>query len=105
LYPWNVSANFLVLRLISFNLDSIWSANQKIENKLDSPQSLQKVESDVASEDVTPLSHSIDDYSLVTCLAYVLYPPLYIAGPIISFNAYYHNTKSRQQTESKFLTH
>jgi D-alanyl-lipoteichoic acid acyltransferase DltB (MBOAT superfamily) len=27
-----------------------------------------------------------EDYSLVNFLAYCLYPPLYIAGPIITFN-------------------
>jgi protein-cysteine N-palmitoyltransferase HHAT len=98
MYPWNVSANFLVLRLISFNLDSIWST-RKIEKEMVPAQSLQN--RDTIPEDITTISHSVEDYSLLTCLAYVLYPPLYIAGPIISFNAYYHYTKSRQQTESK----
>lgn len=100
MYPWNVSANFLVLRLISFNLDSIWAANRKIDKEIDSPQSLHRMKGD----GLPHFPHSIDDYSLLTCVAYVLYPPLYIAGPIISFNDYYHYTKLRQQTESRYLT-
>ena len=31
-------------------------------------------------------SHPMETYSFANFLAYVLYPPLYIAGPIMSFN-------------------
>ncbi|THH01688.1 hypothetical protein EW026_g1057 [Hermanssonia centrifuga] len=31
-------------------------------------------------------THALDDYSLVNYISYVLYAPLYIAGPIITFN-------------------
>jgi D-alanyl-lipoteichoic acid acyltransferase DltB (MBOAT superfamily) len=55
---------------------------------------------DTGYDDIANISHPSFDYSLVSSLAYQLYPPLYIAGPIISFNAYYHYTKSRQQSES-----
>jgi protein-cysteine N-palmitoyltransferase HHAT len=51
-------------------------------------------------EELANISHPSADYSLVSCLAYQLYPPLYIAGPIITFNSYYHYTKSRQNSES-----
>lgn len=30
--------------------------------------------------------HSLEFYSFANYLAYVLYPPLYIAGPIMTFN-------------------
>lgn len=29
-----------------------------------------------------------DQYNLVTYLAYILYAPLYLAGPIITYNAF-----------------
>jgi D-alanyl-lipoteichoic acid acyltransferase DltB (MBOAT superfamily) len=34
----------------------------------------------------TTTSHPLAAYSFRNYLAYVLYPPLYIAGPIMSFN-------------------
>jgi D-alanyl-lipoteichoic acid acyltransferase DltB (MBOAT superfamily) len=32
------------------------------------------------------IAHSLETYSFVNYIAYALYPPLYIAGPIITFN-------------------
>ena len=32
------------------------------------------------------VSHSMDTYTYMNYIAYLLYPPLYIAGPIITFN-------------------
>lgn len=34
----------------------------------------------------TTQTHSLDTYTFWNYLAYVLYPPLYIAGPIMTFN-------------------
>lgn len=51
-------------------------------------------------DDIENSSYPTSEYSFMNCLAYILYPPLYIAGPIISFNAYYHYSKFRQQSES-----
>jgi hypothetical protein len=37
------------------------------------------------------LNHdSHKDYGIFPYLAYVFYPPLYIAGPIINYNAFYY---------------
>ena len=33
---------------------------------------------------VTP--HNLESYNVINYVAYVLYPPLYLAGPIITFN-------------------
>ena len=34
----------------------------------------------------TVLSHDVETYSFVNYVSYALYPPLFIAGPIITFN-------------------
>jgi membrane-bound O-acyltransferase GUP1_2 len=31
-------------------------------------------------------SHDLESYNVINYVAYVLYPPLYMAGPIITFN-------------------
>jgi len=56
-YPrWHISFNITMLRLVSFNLDRIRS------------------------------TENADRYTAMNLIAYALYPPLYIAGPIISFD-------------------
>lgn len=32
------------------------------------------------------MPHPLEDYSFINYLAYAIYPPLYIAGPIMTFN-------------------
>ena len=52
---------------------------------------LQKKEADLSSlseRDRIEYSCQKQDYSFLNYLAYVLYSPLYLAGPIISFNYY-----------------
>jgi D-alanyl-lipoteichoic acid acyltransferase DltB (MBOAT superfamily) len=34
-------------------------------------------------------AHRLDSYNLLNYFAYVVYPPLYIAGPIMTFNDFY----------------
>ena len=53
-----------------------------------------------------PLSRAGDtvhDYSWQNYLAYVLYPPLYIAGPIITFNSFIEQIKKQQRTPLKAI--
>ena len=38
-------------------------------------------------------AHPIQDYSLMNYIAYVTYTPLFIAGPIITFNDYVYQSK------------
>lgn len=52
-----------------------------------------------AAETHRPLSQ----YNFVNYLSYTLYAPLYIAGPIISFNAFVENTHNRQRAEDPLL--
>ncbi|RKP12464.1 MBOAT, membrane-bound O-acyltransferase family-domain-containing protein, partial [Piptocephalis cylindrospora] len=78
---WEVHFNFSMLRMISYNLDYFWAIRQgyeALEEAIDSssPTPKQRVQRPL------PLS----EYSLLHYLAYTLYLPLFLAGPIITFN-------------------
>ncbi|KAF9071627.1 MBOAT, membrane-bound O-acyltransferase family-domain-containing protein [Rhodocollybia butyracea] len=83
-YPrWHINFNITMLRLVSFSMDYYWACKQR-----------DLVEVQVNSIGLTSLnekqrqttSHPEETYSFINYLAYALYPPLYIAGPIITFN-------------------
>ncbi|KAG0376065.1 glycerol transporter [Mortierella sp. AD032] len=79
---WDVTFNFTMLRLVSFNLDYYWSLRQTREERL-------KIDHDRAPEsDKERVSTPTftEDYNLVNYLAFTLYAPLYVAGPIMTFN-------------------
>ncbi|KAL1301714.1 hypothetical protein AAFC00_005923 [Neodothiora populina] len=81
---WEILFNISVLRLISFNLDYYWSLKQtgsdSIEKQLD-PANL-------SERDRVTISAKPADYTFRKYLAYTLYSPLYLAGPILTFNDY-----------------
>ncbi|RMZ80913.1 hypothetical protein DV737_g2743, partial [Chaetothyriales sp. CBS 132003] len=86
---WDVLFNITVLRLISFNLDYYWSLNSAgsrsaspIEKKQLDPSSLSE------RDRVSIPAPAVHFTSLPTYLAYTLYSPLYLAGPILTFNDY-----------------
>lgn len=76
---WHVMFNISMLRLISFSIDWYWA------------------QKDAGNSTSDPGSH---DFSPRNYLAYVLYPPLYIAGPIVTFTSFVDQVK-RQTTVSK----
>ncbi|THW71295.1 glycerol:H+ symporter-like protein [Aureobasidium pullulans] len=80
---WEILFNITVLRLISFNLDYYWSlsASSSLEKKQLDPSNLS--ERDRVSVPSKPVDFSFRNY-----LAYALYSPLYLAGPILTFNDY-----------------
>ncbi|EIW65751.1 hypothetical protein TREMEDRAFT_72521 [Tremella mesenterica DSM 1558] len=65
---WHISFNITMLRIISFAMDYHWR--------------------NTVTPVKTPLPH--DQYTFINFLAYSLYPPLYIAGPIMTFNDFMH---------------
>ncbi|KAG2073070.1 MBOAT-domain-containing protein [Suillus decipiens] len=78
IYPrWHISFNITMLRLVSFNMDYYWAYNSREGENLNST-STEKQRAN------TPLP--LEDYTYRNYIAYVLYPPLYIAGPILTFN-------------------
>lgn len=73
-YPrWHVSFNITMLRIVSFALDYHWREAAPITQPGD-------------HRERTRSSLPESQYSLVNYIAYTLYPPLYIAGPIMTFN-------------------
>jgi protein-cysteine N-palmitoyltransferase HHAT len=83
---WYITFNFNVLRMISFSMDKGWASSKGTigfddVSTLDSRQRLQ-------------ISHSLKDYSYINYLSYVLYAPLFLAGPIICFNDFMHQMRA-----------
>lgn len=77
LYRWQLPANFLALRVISYGIDTIQLHYG--ESKKDKPDDQLDVE---------------ETRSLQSCLAYLLYTPLYIAGPIMTFQSFIRSIRS-----------
>jgi len=62
MYAWRLPANFLVLRILSFSIDCVRCKERG--------------------------EHTGDKYSFLNMLTYCVYAPLYIGGPIISFDEF-----------------
>ncbi|KAI2705258.1 hypothetical protein CBS147317_2210 [Penicillium roqueforti] len=94
---WEVLFKVTVLRLISFNMDNYWSvdypAGSLIEKKQVDPATLS--DRDRVKIPAEPAAFTFRNY-----IAYVLYSPLYLAGPILTFNDYV----SQQRYTSASLT-
>ncbi|KAL8304754.1 hypothetical protein RB601_007018 [Gaeumannomyces tritici] len=89
---WEILFNITVLRLISFNLDFYWSLDQR------SLSPVEKKQLDVANlsekERVSTPSQP-SDFSFRNYVAYAVYAPLYLAGPILTFNDYISQQRYR----------
>jgi D-alanyl-lipoteichoic acid acyltransferase DltB (MBOAT superfamily) len=136
LYGWQLPANFLILRIISFCFDYHWSCsyhkdksnlnNEKaipitptninddkksiLRNRNKSSSSTDSNEtiiSNIIKEETQPNQNKhrqLNEYNFINFIAYILYPPLYMAGPIMSFNDFVENTKNPQKSEGKTKT-
>ncbi|CAK9436869.1 uncharacterized protein LODBEIA_P13910 [Lodderomyces beijingensis] len=93
---WDVFYNFTLLRMISFNLDFIERKNKLngLEEKSD-----QLVNLDDRERLVAPLP--LKDYNVLNYVAYVTYAPLFIAGPIVTFNDYVYQSNYQQASTVK----
>lgn len=99
---WEILFNFTVLRSISFNLDYYWSLNSTsspIEVYFqtrqcssmyvaNAPKKKQLDPANLSERNRVSVPAKPTDYTFKNYLAYVLYSPLYLAGPIITFNDY-----------------
>lgn len=99
---WEVLFNITVLRLISFNLDYYWSLNlqrgspievlplchKRGSRSTDCFKKKQLDPSNLSERDRVGLPVKPEDYSFRNYFAYALYSPLYLAGPILTFNDY-----------------
>ncbi|KAG0454480.1 hypothetical protein HPP92_023772 [Vanilla planifolia] len=88
-FRWHVCFNLVVLRMISFGCDYSWS---KKETGFDQKKHIASCSICSSGKACYHLlqerSLPAHKYSFSTYLAYLIYAPLYIAGPIVSFNAF-----------------
>lgn len=85
---WQINFNITMLRLVSFSMDYHWA-----KCEADAGGQAGKAMSEVVREgreatyqERTRLSQHLEEYSVGNYLLYILYPPLFIAGPIMTFN-------------------
>ncbi|KAF9429700.1 glycerol transporter, partial [Entomortierella beljakovae] len=78
---WDVHFNITMLRLVSFNMDYYWSKSTPRDIILSKDEMIPHTD----KERVTMPAFN-GDYCFTYYAAYALYAPLYIAGPIITFN-------------------
>jgi protein-cysteine N-palmitoyltransferase HHAT len=101
---WNITFNFTVLRMISFSMDYYWALTKSqdlnisyythcktcVDCQTDSLCKRQRLEK----------PHSIGQYHYWNYLAYCLYAPLFMAGPILSANDFLHQVDSSPKSIS-----
>ncbi|KAK7750097.1 glycerol transporter [Diatrype stigma] len=86
---WEILFNLTVLRMISFNLDYYWSLDRRSYSPLElDPSSLSE-----RDRITTPAPSA--DYSFRNFVAYAVYAPLYLTGPILTFNDYVSQCRYR----------
>ncbi|KAJ7594897.1 MBOAT, membrane-bound O-acyltransferase family-domain-containing protein [Mycena floridula] len=77
-YPrWYISFNITMLRLVSFGMDYHWACQKG---------SVPELGANMTQKERQLTAHSTEMYSFANYTAYILYAPLYIAGPIMTFN-------------------
>ncbi|ODV77836.1 MBOAT-domain-containing protein [Suhomyces tanzawaensis NRRL Y-17324] len=103
---WDVFYNFTLLRMMSFNMDYLERAKE-IENA--------KVSLDKDETKLSTLSYLDDrqrltaplpivDYNWVNYFAYLTYTPLFIAGPIVTFNDFIYQSNYQSLPSVKDYT-
>lgn len=98
---WEILFNITVLRLISFNVDYVWSMNsgssspievrdllQVREQFADAQKKKQLDPANLSERDRVAMGAKSADYTLRNYIAFALYAPLYLIGPILTFNDY-----------------
>ncbi|CDO94930.1 unnamed protein product [Kluyveromyces dobzhanskii CBS 2104] len=113
---WDVFYNFTLLRMISFDMDFLERWNRIHSNPTSTPSSncvsperfeikrasstqiLETIEENASKSTLLDergrltAPHHIQEYSLMPYLAYITYTPLFIAGPILTFNDYLYQS-------------
>jgi len=91
---WHVYYRLTFLKLVSFNMDKYWAYQRN--------PAPHRVVGEFGLRTVSPLPKGY--YNLISFWTYIGYSPLYVAGPIISFNNFVSQLLSPiQQSWSEFL--
>ncbi|KAK8072494.1 glycerol: H+ symporter [Apiospora saccharicola] len=98
---WEILFNITVLRLISFDMDYYWSLDRRsyspVEKKQLDPSSLSERER-------VGIPAQAKDFSFRNYVAYAIYAPLYLAGPIMTFNDFISQLRYQPATIEKGRT-
>jgi len=97
---WDINYNYCVLRSISYNMDYYWC----LKNKEESKDIESKIMEDNGTKDYKArVRDSLleKDYNFFNYLVYILYVPLYLAGPIITFNDFIYQINHRNSLPIK----
>ncbi|KAH7375673.1 glycerol uptake protein [Plectosphaerella cucumerina] len=92
---WEVLFNLTILRLISFNLDYYWSFTARGASPLEKKQ---LDPANLSERDRIAIPADPADYSFRNYVAYAIYVPLYLTGPILTFNDFISQLKHRPAT-------
>lgn len=109
---WEILFNITILRLISFNLDYYWSqakrgsdaaevrcrpnfCGEKSGAHTNVPKKKQLDLKNLSERDRVQISADAKDFTFRNYIAYAVYAPLYLAGPILTFNDYICQSKYR----------
>ncbi|CAI8601590.1 unnamed protein product [Vicia faba] len=88
-FRWHICFNFVVLRMISFGLDYHWTNE---DSHFDMEKHCQRCHicksGNTCYQALQERSLHVNKFGYVVYLCYLVYAPLYIAGPIVSFNAF-----------------
>ncbi|KAI3648536.1 hypothetical protein MP228_006390 [Amoeboaphelidium protococcarum] len=100
---WYVTFNITVLRMISYAMDYQWQleaaadgSDQKLDSKHQTCVQCRQT-GDKCDKYRAQRSRLPEEYSYVNYLQYCLYIPLYLAGPIITFNTYRSQLSQRSK--------
>ncbi|KAH1035650.1 hypothetical protein GLYMA_20G116900v4 [Glycine max] len=100
-FRWHICFNFVVLRMISFGFDFHWSNQDSHFDKEKHYQRCHICKSGKSCYQVLQeRSLHNDKFGYITYLCYLVYAPLYIAGPILNFNAFASQIDVPQNTNS-----
>ncbi|KAF9286455.1 glycerol transporter [Mortierella alpina] len=96
---WDVNFNFTMLRLVSFNLDYYWSLRQGPGNQLKEDRDRSRL----TDKERASVPAFAEDYNFIYYLAFTLYAPLYVAGPIMTFNDFVSQLRFPKSIPGKTL--
>jgi len=106
---WTATLRFVILRLISFELDAHWAilseatttrAGSSVETAVFDPA---HNTTDAVWKRIAAVSHARQDYSLFTLLAFSFYLPVFATGPMNSFNVYLFCRKSNRRPSWRWM--
>jgi len=105
---WEILFNITILRLVSFNMDLYWSRGSRSSSPIevchvvgshrseaDVGKKKQLDPANLSERDRVSIPAQAKDFSFRNYVAYAIYAPLYLTGPILTFNDYISQLRYR----------